>query len=105
MGDLADAVRKATAKILARDQAVRALAITYAESIDRRGCSECGHPGAELNRLGPALLAALEALQLSPRARKAVTPVAGTVKTNPIDEIANFRARKRRPPAVDTPAP
>lgn len=101
MGDLEESVRKATGKILARDQAVRELALTYARSIDTRGCNECGHPGAELNRLGPALLAALEALQLSPRARKAVTPVAGQPKTNPLDQLAARRAGKGRAAALD----
>ncbi len=48
MGDLEESVRKATAKILARDQAGKQLALTYAKSIDSRGCEEGGHPGAEL---------------------------------------------------------
>lgn len=104
MGDLEDSVRAATSKVLARDKAVRELALTYARSIDGKGCGECGHPGAELNRLGPALLAALEALQLSPRARKAVSPIAGQPRTNPLDELANHRARKGRAAAVDSPA-
>lgn len=96
MGELEDSVRRATVKILARDRAVRDLALTYARSLDN---------GGDLTKLGPALLAALEALQLSPRARKAVTPVAGTPKTNPLDQLAARRAGKRAAAAVDTAAP
>lgn len=94
MGVMEDAVTAATGKILARDRAVRELALHYARAIDAYG---------DLTKLGPPLLAALEALQLSPRARKAVTPVAGQLRsTNPLDELANARARKGRAPAVDS---
>lgn len=96
MGPLEDSVRKASAKITARDYAVRDLALTYARSLDN---------GGDLTKIGPALLAALEALQLSPRARKAVTPVAGRVVTNPLDQLAERRAGKTRAAAVDSGAP
>lgn len=85
----------ATGKVLARDRAVRDLALQYARAIDG---------GGDLTKLGPALLAALEALQLSPRARKAVTPVAGQLRSNPLDQLAAARARKSAAPAVDTGA-
>jgi hypothetical protein len=108
MGALEDSVRKSTAKILVRDQAVRDLALKYARDIDGEhgACEDCGcRGGGDLTRLGPALLAALEALQLSPRARKAVTPIAGAPRTNPLDELARVRARKGRAAAVDPAAP
>jgi hypothetical protein len=106
MGELEDSVRRATVKILARDQGVKSLALEYARKIDARRCPECEEThGGDLARLGPALLAALEALQLSPRARKAVTPVAGTPKTNPLDQLAARRAGKRAAAAVDPAAP
>jgi hypothetical protein len=96
MGALEESVKRATATITGRDLAVRDLALTYAAAIDR---------GGDLTKMGPALLAALEALQLSPRARKAVTPIAGQPKTNRLDEIAERRRRKRDAQVVDAPAP
>lgn len=96
MGALEDSVRRSASKIVVRDQAVRDLALTYARALDN---------GGDLTKIGPALLAALEALQLSPRARKAVTPIAGQPKSNPLDELAAVRARKGRAAAVDAPAP
>jgi hypothetical protein len=57
--------------------------------------------------LGPKLLAALDALQLTPRARaaakKAVTP--NDKPANSLDQLAAARARKSRAEAVDAPAP
>jgi hypothetical protein len=96
MGTLEDSVRKAAGTPVARDAATRDLALTYARAIDN---------GGDLTKLGPALLSTLEALQLSPRARKAVTPIAGQPKLNPLDEIAERRRRKRDAPAVDTGTP
>lgn len=96
MGALEDSVRRSASKIVVRDQAVRDLALTYARALDN---------GGDLTKIGPALLAALEALQLSPRARKAVTPIAGQPKSNPIDQLAERRAGKSRAAAVDAPAP
>jgi hypothetical protein len=68
-----------------RDAAVAALALTYAQAIVA---------GGDLSKIGPALLAALEALQMSPRAR-------GVKKDDkpapsPLDEIRDRRARKNR---------
>lgn len=101
-GDLAWAVRNATAGVDDKDRAVVKLAERYANEIDGAvRCIECGgHRGADLAKLGPALLAALEALQLSPRARKVigdVTPAA----VNPLDELARARAGKGRAPDLD----
>jgi hypothetical protein len=95
-GPLEDSVRRAAAKVLVRDRAIRDLALTYARAIDN---------GGDLTKLGPALLASLEALQLSPRARKAVSPIAGQPRTNPLDELAAARARKGPAAPVDTGAP
>lgn len=68
----------------ARDHGTVALAITYAAEIER---------GGDLSKLGPALLAALEALQLSPRARKEVKldEKPGLAQ---LDDLAGIRARK-----------
>lgn|SRR3982750_2518329 len=81
-----------------KDAGLSELALTYAQAID---------DGADLSKLGPALLATLEALLMSPRARaaakKAVTddkPIA-----NPIDQLANRRAGKSAAAAMDAAAP
>jgi hypothetical protein len=81
-----------------QDQATGDLALTYAGEIDA---------GGDLTKLGPALLTALEALHMSPRARaaakKAVTndkPVA-----NPLDQLAAARTRKSRAADLDATAP
>jgi hypothetical protein len=92
---LTEAVTTAVAGVEARDQAVAELALTYARAIDA---------GVEdLSKVGPALLAALEALQLSPRARKAVK-IDDKPGANPLDELANARARKSRAETVDAGA-
>ena len=78
-----------------RDAAAAELALTYAREIDL---------GGDLTKLGPPLLAALEALGLTPRARKAVKPddkPAG----NPLDQLAAACARRGRPEAVDATTP
>lgn len=93
---LTEAVTAAVAGIEARDQAVAELALTYARAIDA---------GAEdLSKVGPALLAALEALQLSPRARKAVK-TGDKPAANPLDQLAARRARADRAAPVDAAAP
>lgn len=80
------------------DAAARELALTYAQQIDE---------GADLSKLGPALLACLEALLMSPRARaaakKAVT--SDQPAANPLDQLAERRAGRGRPEAVDAAAP
>jgi hypothetical protein len=89
-----------------RDQAAVDLALTYAAAIDDVGgeCPDCGRHGADLAKLGPALLAALEALHMSPRARAAVKKAVTDDKpaANPLDQLADRRAGRGRPQAVDT---
>lgn len=77
-----------------RDRAVAELALTYARDIDG---------GGDLAKLGPALLAALEALQLSPRARK-VVKADDQPAISKLDQLAE-RRRARSAPAVDAAAP
>ena len=92
-----------------RDRAAAALALTYAGRIDGDvKCEDCGGPaGADLTKLGPALLAALDALLLTPRARaaakKAVTSEQPTA--NPLDQLAGRRARKGRAEDLDAATP
>lgn len=69
------------------DGAAAELALTYARDIDA---------GGDLSKLGPALLAALEALGLTPRARKAVK-ADDAPAANPLDQLAARRAGKSRP--------
>jgi len=87
----------AAAPIEPRDAATAELARTYARAIDR---------GADLTKVGPALLAALEALGMSPRARSAVRKAATDDKpsANPLDQLAERRLRLRPAAPVDTPA-
>ena len=95
------------AKPNACDAAAAELALTYARSIDGHpSCEACGCQGCgDLAKLGPALLAALEALGLTPRARKAVKTDGQQPAANPLDELAAARSRLGRPQAVDTAAP
>lgn len=94
----------------ASDAATAELAMTYARRIDGTArCEECGGPaaGADLTKLGPALLAALESLLLSPRARAAAKKAVTTSEpaANPLDQLAARRAGRGRPQAVDAAAP
>ena len=80
------------------DKAIGDLALAYARRIDEDGVDY---------RLGPALLAALEALQMSPRARAQAhrgevkdAPASG----NPLDALAARRAGKSRAPNLDATA-
>lgn len=77
------------------DAAAAELALTYAQQIDE---------GADLSKLGPALLAALTALGMTPAARKAVK-TDGQPAANPLDQLAAARSRRGRTPAVDAAAP
>lgn len=66
-----------------QDSAVSALALTYAQEIDG---------GAPLEKLGPPLLAALEALRMSPRSRAAA--MKGAEKDdNPVASLRSKYAR------------
>lgn len=82
-----------------QDAAVAELALTYAREVD-------GGDG-DLAKLGPALLTALEALHMSPRARaaakKAVTT--GDKPKSRLDELRERRSRKSRATALDAAAP
>ena len=90
VGHVAEAVEASTSSVDVRDKAAARLALAYASAIDA---------GGDLAKLGPPLLAALEALQLSPRARKAVAR--DESPTNPLDQLAQRRARKGAPPGLD----
>lgn len=79
-----------------RDAAAAELAREYARAIDQ---------GADLSKVGPALLAALDALGLTPRARKAVKSDGQQPAGNPLDQLAAARARKSRAPDLDAAAP
>lgn len=78
-----------------RDVAAAELARTIAGDIDA---------GGDLTKLGPALLAVLDALGLTPRARKAVKSD-GQQPAGTLDQLAAARARKGRAETVDAAAP
>lgn len=80
-----------------RDRGAVDLALAYAADID------AGE--GDLSRLGPALLAVLEALGLTPRARKAVKNDGQQPAANPLDELRVRRGRKSRPADRDAAAP
>lgn len=76
------------------DEAAIALARAYASAIDL--------DTEELSKLGPKLLAALESLLLTPRARAAVVKGApDEPRTSPLDEL---RQRRRKRGATDLDA-
>lgn len=78
----------ATTPIDGRDRAAAELARTYAHDIDS---------GGDLAKLGPALLATLEALHMTPRARAAVrkaAEVTGAKPANPLDELKQRRQQR-----------
>lgn len=93
-----DAVRKAAAAIEGVDLAAVELAATYGAAIDG---------GGDVDKTGPLLLAALESLLMTPRAR-AATAKGGDRDgrgSNPLDELRARRgARVNNPPAVDPTA-
>lgn len=81
-----------------RDEGVMAVAGYIAGLID---------DGMDPVKLTPLLLQALDALQLTPRARargKGVSSAAGPV-ANPLDELRERRARRQRPATVDPASP
>jgi hypothetical protein len=89
------------------DQALVALAKAYADTVDVERCSECGgHP--DIAKIGPALLGALEALQMSPRARAMARKgikTHGPASTSRLDELRDRRRRKHDAPDLDAAAP
>ena len=68
----------------ARDGAARDLAVTYARELDTSP--------ELLAELGPKLLAALDALGMTPRARAAATKGTPGTARNPLDELRARRA-------------
>jgi hypothetical protein len=89
---LATAVRRALADLdlPATDRAAAELAMTYARAVDSDG---------DLSKLGPPLLATLEALGMTPRARAAVKKVAEVTTdaqrpASPLDELRARRAAR-----------
>ncbi|MDM4721147.1 hypothetical protein QTQ03_16640 [Micromonospora sp. WMMA1363] len=102
-GPLEQSVRDALAarpvtEVDQRDTATAELALTYARDID--------NGAAELSKIGPPLLAALEALRLSPRARATGKGAKSDEPGNAgrLDELRARRARKSRTTPVDTAA-
>lgn len=70
------------------DNAAAELALTYADQIDE---------GGDIGRLGPPLLAALEALGMTPRARAALIKKGeadGPRQRSPLDELRERRERR-----------
>jgi hypothetical protein len=59
------------------DSAAATLAEQYARAIDQATCSACGATGDRLDQLGPKLLAVLESLGATPRARAAAGKTRG----------------------------
>jgi hypothetical protein len=77
-----------------RDRAVADLALLYAEHIDDVGnwADKLRDPLAEL---GPKLLAALVALQMTPAARNAIVKAPDApAPANPLDELRAKRAER-----------
>lgn len=78
-----------------RDAGLARLALEYAGQID---------DGGDLTKLGPALLACLESLLMSPKARAAAKRAVTDDKpsANPLDQLANRRrARANRAEDLD----
>jgi hypothetical protein len=92
---LASAVDTAVAGV--DDLGAAELARTYARAIDN---------GGDLDKLGPLLLAVLESLGLTPKARAALVKGAkDEPRTSPLDELRVRRsARQRDATAVDPTA-
>lgn len=76
-----------------RDRAVAELALLYAEHLDDDAdwADKLRDPLAEL---GPKLLAALTALQMTPAARKAVLAGQAPPTASPLDELRARRAAR-----------
>jgi len=89
----------------ADDEAAVALAKSYAAELDAGGCPQCGGRFERLEKIGPKLLAALEQLRMTPKARTAVMRGGtsdGTTGPSALDELR--RRRENRTTAVDPPA-
>lgn len=87
---VSDALRRALddVSLTPADRAARALAESYAQSIDL---------GGDLSKLGPAFLACLTALGMTPAARAALTKGAPVepARTSPLDELRRRRDERR----------
>lgn len=70
----------------ARDGAARALALEYAAQVDAAP--------EMLEALGPKLLAALDALGMTPRARSSAVKGAPSAAANPLDQLRARRAER-----------
>lgn len=92
-----DALSEALTKGDPQDSAAIALAFTYARALDE---------GEELARIGPAFLATLESLLLTPRSRAAVLQKGvNHVPGSALDQLRSKRAeRLNRSASVDAPA-
>lgn len=101
----------AARRVAKTDRAAAALAMTYARDLDgHEPCEHCSCAGGrgDLAKIGPALLAVLEALQMSPRSRAAVRKAGSGERppaTTALDQLAGRRARKRDAPSVDSGRP
>lgn len=100
MADLLSALNAALTEIdsAGRDQATAELARTYAAAIDE---------GAAVEKLGPLLLAVLESLLMTPRARAALVKggndATAAKPANPLDELlAKRQARIDAAKVVDS---
>lgn len=97
------AVRKAfgpTVKDQGRDVAAVRLALLYAAALDHDGevCATCGSPPPDLPKIGPQLLAVLQALALTPAGRSAAaaaTPPGPAKPVNPLDALRAERELRR----------
>lgn len=79
------------------DQGAAALAVKYAEAVDA---------GGELDKVGPLLLAVLESLLMTPRARAAAVKggTGAQPARSPLDELRARRDARERDPATVDPA-
>lgn len=93
-----DAVRKAAAAVEGVDLAAVELAATYGAAID---------DGGDVDKVGPLLLAALESLLMTPKARASTAKGGDRDRSsNPLDQLrARRAARVNDSPAVDSAAP
>lgn len=93
---LEDVVRKAAAAVEGVDLAAVELAATYGAAIDS---------GDSIDKVGPLLLAALESLLMTPKARASTAKGGADASgiSNPLDELrARRSARVNDPSTVDT---
>lgn len=101
----------AARRVAKTDRAAAALAMTYARDLDGHDpCEHCQCAGGrgDLAKIGPALLAVLEALQMSPRARAAVRKAGSGERppaTTQLDQLAGRRVRKRPAAGLDSGRP